>query len=85
VRYQDVHEALRRHPFEPFRIRLTDGQSHVIRHRDFAWVTRGSVYIGIPSGNDEVPDRAIQCDLLHVVAIEAADGKDGRRWRRPAK
>ncbi|MBI1825147.1 MAG: hypothetical protein HY287_12300 [Planctomycetes bacterium] len=74
MRYQELVETLHRLPFEPFRLQLTNGQSHVVRHKDFAWVTRSTLYIGIPSGDDEVPDRAIQCDLLHVVAIEPVNG-----------
>ena len=83
MRFQELYEVLHRSPFEPFRIRLTDGQAHTVRHPDFAWLTRGSVYIGLPSGDDEVPDRAIQCDLLHVVSVEPANGKNHRR--RPAR
>jgi hypothetical protein len=68
-------------------MQLSNGQSHFIRHPDFAWVTRNTVYIGLPSGDDEVPDRAIQCDLLHVVAIEPVNGAKGsgstKRRKRP--
>lgn len=85
MRYHELYDVLHRTPFEPFRVRLTDGHSHIIRHRDFAWLTRGSMYIGIPSGADEVPDRAIQCDLLHVVAVEPVDGRNGRRRGAHAK
>jgi len=74
VRAQEVLDALKRHPFEPFRLQLTNGQSYVIPGRDFAWVTRSSIFIGLPSGDDEIPDRAIQCDLLHVVSLEPING-----------
>ena len=82
MRYQELHDVLHRSPFEPLRIRLTDGRPHIVKHPDFAWLTRSSVYIGLPSGDDEVPDRAITCDLLPVVAVEPANGKNGRRMRR---
>jgi len=82
MRFQELYEVLHHTPFEPFRIRLTDGQSHVIRQPDFAWLTRSSVYVGLPSGTDDVPDRAIQRDLLHVVSVEPVNAKNGRRERR---
>ena len=75
MRYQELYDVLHKVPFQPFRIQLSNGQSHVIRHPDFAWLTRHSVYVGLPSGQDEVPDRGIQCDLLHVVAIEPENGR----------
>ena len=80
MRYQELYDVLHKSPFQPFRIQLSNGQTHVIRHPDFAWLMRTSVFIGLPSGDDEMPDRAIQCDLLHVVAIEPvhSTGPNGR-------
>jgi hypothetical protein len=77
LRRQEVYEALHKVPFQPFRIQLSNGQSHVIHHPDFAWLTRTSVLIGLSSGDDDIPDGFAQCDLLHVVAIEPADGIRG--------
>jgi len=79
MRYQEIFETLHKLPFEPFRLQLTNGQSHEVLHKDFAWVTRSTLYIGIPSGDDEVPDRAIQCDLLHVVAVEPLNGSRAKK------
>jgi hypothetical protein len=75
---RELYDVIHRRRFEAFRIRLTDGQAHTIRHPDLAWLTQGSVYIGLPSGDDEVPDRAIQCGLPDVVSVEPANGKSGR-------
>lgn len=72
----EVREALRKQPFEPFRIRLSSGQSYEVRHPEFAMVTRTSVFVGIPEGRREFPPRAIQCSLLHVAALEPINGAD---------
>jgi len=82
MRYHEIYDVLHKSPFEPFRIQLTNGQSYVIHHPDFAWITRSSVLIGIPSGEDEVPDRFNQYDLLHVVGIEPVDGAKTKRRKR---
>ncbi len=74
MRFNDVQDVLRKQPFEPFRLHLSSGQSYVVRHPEFAGLTRTSVFVGSPSGDDDIPDRMIQCDLLHVVAIEPVDG-----------
>lgn len=87
MRYQDqdLFKALRKEPFRPFRIQLTNGQSHVIRHPDFAWLIRTSVLVGHASGQDEVPDEFTECDLLHVVAIEPVGGNNRRARRKSRK
>ena len=74
MRFSEIQDVLRRQPFEPFRVHLSNGQSYVVRHPESAGLTRTSVYVGTPAGDDKVPDRMIQCDLLHVVAIEPVDG-----------
>jgi hypothetical protein len=78
MRYQAVYKALHKEPFRPFRIQLTNGQSHLIQHPDFAWLTRTSVLIGHASGTDDVPDDFTECDMLHIVAIEPVNGKSER-------
>ncbi len=84
MRYQEMFEALHRQPFQPFRIQLTNGQSHVIRHPDFAGLLRTSVLLFESSEDDDVPDRFDQYDLLHVVGIEPINGRkrNGQRRRR---
>jgi len=81
MRFQEIQDALRKQPFEPFRIQLSNGQTHEIRHPEFAALSRTSVVVGIPTRRDGVPDRFAQVDLLHVVAIEPVNGR-GRRGRR---
>ena len=86
VGYQELHTALHKVPFEPFRIQLTNGQALKVEHPDFAWLTRTSVLVGFSSGRDEVPDRFSQYDLLHVVGLEPLNGHKHRRTppkRRP--
>ena len=79
MRYQEMFEALHRQPFQPFCLQLTNGQSRVIRHPDFAGLLRTSVLLFESSEDDDVPDRFDQYDLLHVVGIEPVNGKSVRR------
>lgn len=68
----ELRDALRRQPFEPFRVRLTTGQTYEIRHPEFAAVTQTSLFVGEPH-HDGFPERMIQRDLLHVVALEPVE------------
>jgi hypothetical protein len=73
MRQQEVREALRREPFQPFRIQLSNGESYNVRHPEFAALTRTSVIVVVPSSNEDESDRVIQCDLLHIAAMELVD------------
>jgi len=85
MRYQEVYEALHKFPFHPFRIQLTNGESWVIQHPDFAALTRTSVLVFMASGDDNIPDGFNQYDLLHVVGIEPVNGAKRTRRRRRGK
>ena len=69
--YEELREAARRQPFEPFRIILTTGTTYDIRHPDLIWIGRRSANIGITHQPDgKVYDYSIKVDLLHIVGIE---------------
>jgi len=72
---QDILEAVRRRPFAPFRITLTEGSSYEVRHPELCMVGRRSAIVGIPKpgGRDELFDRSVTIDLLHVVKLEPVD------------
>lgn len=68
---QELQDAARHHPFQPFRLVLTTGEAFEIRHPDLIMVGRRSATIGItnePGGT--AYDRTFKVDLLHVVGIE---------------
>lgn len=64
-----IQDALRRRPFEPFRIRLSSGDSYEVCHPEKVLLLRGGVYValGVDCG---LPERAVYCSLLHIAAIE---------------
>ena len=74
MRFNEVKEVLSRVPFEPFRIQLSNGRSYEVRHPQFAGLTRHCLYVGMASEDDEVPDRMVQCDLLHIATVEPING-----------
>ena len=69
--HEEVYEAARRQPFEPFRLILTTGAAYDIRHPDLIMVGRRSAIVGVTNeASGAVYDRTIKVDLLHVVGIE---------------
>jgi hypothetical protein len=72
VHPEELLAALRRKPFVPFRLHVTDGTSYVIRHPEMVLVTRRSAYVAIlPSGDPaQLPDRATAVAFLHISQLE---------------
>jgi hypothetical protein len=63
---------LRRKPFVPFRVRVSDGRVYEIRHPELAMVGLAVPIIGLPTDRSQ-PDlfgRSEIVDLRHVVRLE---------------
>lgn len=71
MRQGDLLEVLRRQPFEPFRLSLTNGKTFDIRHPDMAIVTKSTIHVGVPgtSGNGDKAEGVVIVSLLHVVQL----------------
>jgi hypothetical protein len=71
---EDIQELVRRQPFRPFRITLTDGRTYDVRHPELAMVGRSTVAIGLPANGDEtIYDRLVTVELLHIMQTEHVD------------
>jgi len=67
---EELRDCLRHHPFEPFRIVLTDGNAYEIRHPDLLWVGQRSAYVGLTGQPGQTFfERSVKVDLLHVTQI----------------
>lgn len=71
MRPEELLQLLRRRPFVPLRIHMTDGRTHDIRHPELVLVLRSRVDIGVaPDLATGVLERVEYCSLLHVVRVE---------------
>ena len=66
MNHDTVRELLKHRPFEPFLIRLSSGEEHIVRHPELAILTKSKIVIAYPES-----DRFVITSLLHIVAIEA--------------
>lgn len=60
-----IRDYLRREPFEPFVIRMSNGEVHEIRHPECAFVMKSRVIVYYPDD-----DRSVTCALIHVNSVE---------------
>lgn len=66
-----LKELLNRHPFQPFRLFLSDGSRHDVPHPEFAWVYGGRIFVGTPAkGNENGAGPLKEIAILHVTRVE---------------
>jgi hypothetical protein len=71
MRPEELVQLLRRRPFIPLRLHMTDGQTYEIRHPDNVIVLRSRVDLGVmPDPGTGVVERVEYCSLLHIVRVE---------------
>ena len=75
---ETIQEHLRRRPFQPLRVFLSDGSAHEVRHPEMALLTRREGIIAVPQHARRLPSRAVTCDVLNVTRTEPIDGRTGR-------
>jgi hypothetical protein len=77
---EELANAIRRQPFVPFRITLTEGSSYEIRHPELCMAGRRSAVIGItaPDDPDRLFERSVTVDLLHIVRLESIEAAPRR-------
>lgn len=71
----DVRDKLRQEPFEPFLIRMNNGQVHEVRHRDFAVVTKTAVHVfPTPPPGEEIPENRVSIvSLRNISTLEPVE------------
>lgn len=65
---ETFRDLLRRQPFEPFEVRMTNGDVHQVRHPEVVMIVGGRAVLGYPDTG-----RIVILSLLHVAAIEMVE------------
>ena len=63
---ETMQTLLKRQPFQPFEVRMSNGDAYQIRHPEMAFLLRSSLILGSPESDDFV-----FCSLLHVADVIA--------------
>ena len=68
---EELRENLRRQPFVPFRLVLTEGVGYDIHHPDLMMVGRYTAMVGFTSDPGQTfYERSIKVDLAHISRLE---------------
>lgn len=71
---EEIRELLRRDPFEPFRFRLTSGDSYDIQDPNSVALGQRRVFVAFADA-----DRQAFFPYLHIAVIETLAHGEGRR------
>jgi hypothetical protein len=66
----EIYAYIRRQPFRPLRIHLTDGATYEVHHPELALLTIFDLHIAIPQKLGDVPERSVHIARQHVTHIE---------------
>ncbi|MFL5245892.1 MAG: hypothetical protein ACJ8FY_27790 [Gemmataceae bacterium] len=72
MRQEDLIEALRRRPFQPFRMHVTDGTIYEVRHPEMVLVNRSTAFVFSPAPNLPAPavSKLETVALLHIIRFD---------------
>ena len=85
MRPDRIRACLRRQPFQPIRVFVSDGSYYDVRHPGLMVVSRTAVVIGPGVGDDQLPETLADIDPAHITHIEPIDGKRTRAKKRSGK
>lgn len=76
----DLQNLVRKKPFVPLRIYVSDGTVHEIRNRELIWVGTGMAMVLVPLPDQDDADkplieRTIHIDLRHIVKVETEEAQ----------
>ena len=65
-------DVLHKQPFQPFTVHTVSGETYLVDHPDFVWLTRGgrTVYINLPEGEGE------RVRIVDTALIERIETKE---------
>jgi hypothetical protein len=72
MRPEAIRDLLRREPFAPFRIYVSDGGVFEIRHPEMAMLTQRELLVALPQDNGagRIPSDYQILALLHITRLE---------------
>lgn len=59
---------LRKQPFQPFEVRMSNGDAYQVRHPEMALLLKSNLVFGSPES-----DKFTFCALLHITGVHSMD------------
>lgn len=90
---RELHKLIKKKPFAPLRLHISDGRTVLIRHPDQVLVSPQHVFVGLARSEDKPPletpaedtlhEDFLWISILHVASVEPArkngNGRGGKK------
>ena len=82
MRLDEVQKMVRRVPFEPFTVQISEGANYPVHYPDQLLIAPRTLFVGIRNGHPgSVVQDVVICDLAHVTRLAPLKGRPRRRAR----
>lgn len=71
---ETLRALLTRQPFEPMRVKMSNGDVFEIRHPEMATLTKTGLIIVLPEPDGSPSERFEVCSYLHIASVETGTG-----------
>jgi len=85
MRPDKLLEHVRRQPFQPFRLFLTNGEHFDVAHPELIVVTMREVVVAKSTRRGAVPESSVMIDPMHITHLEPLNGAKKSSPRKPRK
>lgn len=69
--HNTIRDALRRMPFVPFEVTMSNGEAYTVSYPENGMLTNVNLYICDPQSN-----QVVTCALLHVASLQHLEPSD---------
>lgn len=67
---EELEEFLKRQPFQPFVIHMSNGRTYHVRHPEAATLTMDAVHVGVYAADDRYPKALRALTLVNINELE---------------
>ena len=78
----ELFALVKKHPFEPFRIHVSDGNRYDVKHPDQIVVGRRSCHVGIAKNGEGPFQRIAIVSNIHITRLEPLDDEKRQHRRK---
>ena len=75
--HEKLNELWRRRPFKPFQLKLTNGESYVVRHPEHFMLLKSSFFLGFPKQERFIFQNVSEIEQIEMMASSQAKKKTG--------